>query len=170
MPDPGSPAPDGTASEALGLLEEALLGRVEQLLSERIDGLAGSRAPEPVDDRWLRVSEVAERVGACERTVYRALGSAALAGERLGAQWRIRPAAVEACSRAQATGPTRSDRPARVPHRRRALGRTTRRSEPAPERSEARALQRISPRATGGPAPVGRSQHEQPSRPRRLVA
>lgn len=94
--DPGRPARDGTASDALELLAEALLGRVEQLIGERIDGLAASGAPEPADERWLRVSEVAERVGACERTVYRALRSGALAGERLGAHWRIRPAAVEA--------------------------------------------------------------------------
>lgn len=59
----------------------------------------GSRrrpAVEAADDRWLKVSEVAERVGACERTVYRALRSGALAGERLGAHWRTRPSAVEA--------------------------------------------------------------------------
>ncbi len=94
--DRAQPARRGTASEVLGLLAEALLARVEQLLNERIDELAASEAPEPVDDRWLKVSEVAQRVGACERTVYRALGSGALVGERLGAQWRIRPAAVEA--------------------------------------------------------------------------
>ena len=94
--EPGRPAPDGAASEALGLLAEALLGRVEQLVSERIEGLAASQAPEPADERWLRVREVAERVGACERTVYRALRQGALAGERVGAQWRIRPVAVEA--------------------------------------------------------------------------
>ncbi len=94
--DPGRPVREGTASEALGLLADALLGRVEQLVIERIDGLAVSGAAESADARWLRVSEVAERVGACERTVYRALRSGALAGERLGAHWRIRPAAVEA--------------------------------------------------------------------------
>lgn len=94
--DPERPARDGTASDVLELLAEALLGRVEQLVNERIDGLAVSQAPESADERWLRVSEVAESVGACERTVYRALRSGALAGERLGAHWRIRPAAVEA--------------------------------------------------------------------------
>ncbi|MCA1679169.1 MAG: helix-turn-helix domain-containing protein [Actinobacteria bacterium] len=63
------------------------------------------------------MSEVAERVGACERTVYRALRSGALVGERLGSRWRIRPVAVEAwLSRpADPSGPARSPGPRATP-------------------------------------------------------
>ena len=94
--EPARRARDEPGSDVLGLLADALLGRVESLISERVDGLAASAAVEAADDRWLKVSEVAQRVGACERTVYRALRSGALAGERLGTRWRIRPAAVDA--------------------------------------------------------------------------
>ena len=73
--EPAQPAREGPGSDVLGLLAEALLGRVEDLISERVEGLAGSASVDRADDRWLKVSEVAERVGACERTVYRALRS-----------------------------------------------------------------------------------------------
>lgn len=114
--EPARPARDEPGSDLLGLLADALLGRVEKLISERVDGPAGSAAREPADGRWLRVSEVAERVGACERTVYRALHSGALVGERLGAHWRIRPAAVDAWL-AASRDPSAAKRPsgARVP-------------------------------------------------------
>ena len=115
--EPAQPAREGPGSDVLGLLAEALLGRVEELISERVDGLAGSASVDRADDRWLRVSEVAERVGACERTVYRALRSGALVGERLGSRWRIRPAAVEAwLSRpADPSGPARPSGPRAPP-------------------------------------------------------
>ena len=93
--DPTRRAREEQGSEVLELLADALLGRVERLITERVDRAAGGRS-EPIEDRWLKVSEVAERVGACERTVYRALHSGALEGERLGSHWRIRPAAVDA--------------------------------------------------------------------------
>lgn len=113
--EPVRPARDEPGADLLGLLADALLGRVEELISERLDGPAGSATREP-DGRWLRVSEVAERVGACERTVYRALHSGALVGERLGAHWRIRPAAVDAWL-AASRDPAAAKRPsgARVP-------------------------------------------------------
>jgi len=94
--EPARRARHEPGSDVLGLLADALLGRVESLISERVEGLAASASVEAADDRWLKVSEVAERVGACERTVYRALRSGALAGERLGTHWRVRPGAVEA--------------------------------------------------------------------------
>src|SRR3954466_10435746 len=94
--EPSHPGPEDPGVDVLGLLADALVRRVETLLSERIDGLATPTDTDIAADRWLKVSEVAERVGACERTVYRALRSGALAGERLGAHWRIHPAAIDA--------------------------------------------------------------------------
>jgi excisionase family DNA binding protein len=44
---------------------------------------------------WLTVDEVSRMARLSHRTVYRALRSGALAGEKVGALWRIRPAAVE---------------------------------------------------------------------------
>ena len=67
--EPAQPAREGPGPDVLGLLAEALLGRVEELISDRVDGLAESASVDRADDRWLKVSEVAERVGACERTV-----------------------------------------------------------------------------------------------------
>jgi len=85
---------DGRAGEdVLDLLAQAVLLRLDKALVERA---AASPAPEVhPEPGWLRVSEVARRVGASERTVYRGLRSGALAGERLGAHWRIRPESVE---------------------------------------------------------------------------
>src|SRR4051794_40538312 len=90
------PAREDLGVDVLALLADAVVKRVEALLSERLDGLAPSADADVAADRWLKASEVAERVGACERTVYRALRSGALSGERLGTRWRIRPAAVDA--------------------------------------------------------------------------
>lgn len=90
------PPPDGRAgADVLDLLAEAVLLRLDTMLGERAESLGPQVADRP-EPGWLRVSEVAKRVGASERTVYRALRSGALAGERLGAHWRIRPASVEA--------------------------------------------------------------------------
>ena len=140
-------APYGRArrqSELLELLADALFGHVEGLLAERIEALTAEAAPQQ-GERWLRVSEVAERVGACERTVYRALRSGRLAGERLGAQWRIRPEAVAAWLAASADPPPAPARPARGPT---APGR--RAAEAASYRTRARA--RARPEAEGGPS------------------
>ncbi len=73
--DSGGLAGDGSGPDVLALLADALLGRVESLISERLDGLAQPVPVGQADDRWLKVSEVAARVGACERTVPRALPS-----------------------------------------------------------------------------------------------
>ena len=89
--------PDGRATaDVLDLLAEAVLLRLDKVLGERVESLGAHAANPPDEPRWLRVSDVALRVGACERTVYRALRSGALAGERLGAHWRIRPESVDA--------------------------------------------------------------------------
>lgn len=88
------PMPPG-GPEVLDVLAEAVLLRLDHVLGERVESLTaqvGTRS----DPGWLRVSDVARRVGASERTVYRALRSGALAGERLGAHWRIRPESVDA--------------------------------------------------------------------------
>jgi excisionase family DNA binding protein len=66
--------------------------------------------PEPLQPAaagaWLTVDEVSRMVRLSHRTVYRALRSGALAGEKVGALWRIRPAAVE--SWATQAGPASS--------------------------------------------------------------
>ena len=159
MPDaePAHPAREDPRSDVLGLLADALLGRVEDLISERIDGIEASTTVEQADDRWLKVSEVAERVGACERTVYRALRSGALVGERLGAHWRIRSAAVDAWlsgdpTSARGRPPRREAQAALAPSRDRAFT------------ARARAL-RSTASAEGQPQTTGRSaaRREEPS-------
>ena len=84
--------------DLLALLADALLERVDALAEERARQHDAQPQAEPVrdDETWLKVCEVAQRVGASTKTVYRALKSGALAGERLGAHWRIRPEAVDA--------------------------------------------------------------------------
>ena len=93
-----APRPPGGSdrTDVLDLLAEAVLLRLDEVLGERGESLGAHAARPPDEPAWLRVSEVARRVGASERTVYRALRSGALAGERLGAHWRIRPESVEA--------------------------------------------------------------------------
>ena len=49
------------------------------------------------------------------RTVYRALRSGALAGEKVGALWRIRPAAVESWATQARPASSPDSRPAVVP-------------------------------------------------------
>lgn len=92
---PAVPPDGGGGSEVLDALAEAVLHRLDHVLGERVESLT-AHAATPTEPRWLRVSDVARRVGASERTVYRALRSGALAGERLGAHWRIRPESVDA--------------------------------------------------------------------------
>ena len=85
--------------DLLTLLADVLVERVDALAAEQAhqrDAQAAQRAPTREDHGWLKVCEVADRVGASTKTVYRALKSGALAGERLGSHWRIRPEAVDA--------------------------------------------------------------------------
>lgn len=89
------PPDGGGGSEVLDALAEAVLLRLDHVLGERVESLT-AHAGTPTEPGWLRVSDVARRVGASERTVYRALRSGALVGERLGAHWRIRPESVDA--------------------------------------------------------------------------
>jgi excisionase family DNA binding protein len=154
-----APARDESGSVVLGLLADALLDRIENLIGERVERLAANGSPESADDRWLRVAEVAERVGACERTVYRALRSGALAGERLGAHWRIRPAAVDswlAGSREQPVASRQSSPRAASPSSARPRGTTF--------TTRARALQGRAP-AAGGSTNEGRpgARREEPT-------
>ncbi len=110
--DPTAP-PDGRpGADVLDLLAEAVLLRLDKVLGERVESLGAHAANSPDEPRWLRVSDVALRVGACERTVYRALRSGALAGERLGAHWRIRPESVDAWLANQRPTPTTAVGPA----------------------------------------------------------
>ena len=90
--DPLTPANGRTGLDVLDLLAEEVLHR----LDARVESVGVPGPDRPDGQSWLRVSEVARNVGASKRTVYRALRSGALAGERLGAHWRIRPASVEA--------------------------------------------------------------------------
>ena len=55
-------SPEGRPPDLLGLLAHELARRVEALLDKR-NGESGPQSPDP-DDRWLKVSEVAEQVGA----------------------------------------------------------------------------------------------------------
>lgn len=134
-------------ADVLGLLADALLGHVEELIAERIEALTAARALDH-GERWLRVSEVAARVGACERTVYRALRSGRLAGERLGARWRIRPEGVEAWLASSSDPRPAPPRPARAPARHQRAPRSP--AEPTDFRSRARARTRS--QAAGGPS------------------
>jgi len=86
MPGADAPTPpdDRLGLEALDALADAVLLRLDRVLAERVESLS-AQADESPEPGWLRVSEVARRVGANERTVFRALRSGALAGERLGA-------------------------------------------------------------------------------------
>lgn len=161
MPSPESArrAPVEPGSDVLRLLAEALVGRVEDLIRERADRLAASAAPEPAVDRRLKVSEVAERVGACERTVYRALRSGALAGERLGTHWRIHPAAIDAWLAA-----SREASSARRPSAARAVSPSPVQPREKTFMARARAL-RSTPPAAAQPSNNGypRAPHEEPS-------
>src|SRR3954470_15887719 len=64
------------------------------LVRERVDAQIRAAERDKDDECWWSVAEVAARVGLSRRTVYRALASGALVGERVGSCWRIRPAAV----------------------------------------------------------------------------
>lgn len=79
----------------LAPLVDQLAAAVERRV---LDHLAAAAAHDEAatTEHWITVAETARRVGVHPRTVYRALVSGALAGERVGSRWRIRPAAVEA--------------------------------------------------------------------------
>src|SRR5215211_8344982 len=69
-------------------------------------------------ERWLTVEEVAGLVRTCRRTVYRALHSGELAGEKVGPLWRIRPSAVAAWAKPMRSSPRpTAPRPAAAPSR-----------------------------------------------------
>jgi excisionase family DNA binding protein len=57
------------------------------------------------DDRWLTPSQVADYLQVSLDTVMRQLRTGALPGGRIGRQWRIRPADLEAYLR---QGPSRA--------------------------------------------------------------
>jgi excisionase family DNA binding protein len=75
--------------------------------------------PQPAAGAWLTVEEVGRTVRVSPRTVYRALRSGALAGEKVGALWRIRPSAVERWAKARPPSP---DAPAAASARARVSG------------------------------------------------
>jgi excisionase family DNA binding protein len=86
------------AAELLGQLKAAIVEDLAVRLASRLQDQVreGERADVLPTDGWLTVGEVARLTRTCRRTVYRALHSGALAGEKVGPLWRIRPAAVAA--------------------------------------------------------------------------
>ena len=97
------PAPLG-ASE-LASFDVGLIGVLAALLADEVASRLAPQLertppdPEPSHPApaaaWLTVDEVTRVARVSHRTVYRALRSGALAGEKVGALWRIRPAALE---------------------------------------------------------------------------
>lgn len=57
-----------------------------------------ARQPEP----YLTVSEVAQMLGLCERSVYDMLRAGRMAGKRFGRTWRVKREWAEAAGRANA--------------------------------------------------------------------
>jgi excisionase family DNA binding protein len=98
-------APERLGSSTLASSDIGLIGVLAAVLADEVASrLApllerGPSEPEPVQPAaagaWLTVDEVSGVARVSHRTVYRALRSGALAGEKVGALWRIRPAALE---------------------------------------------------------------------------
>jgi excisionase family DNA binding protein len=93
---PPTVAPSSSEVEPLGWLKTTIV----EDLAARLAPLVQDRAQErehtdtfPADG-WLTVDDVARLARTCRRTVYRALHSGALVGEKVGPLWRIRPAAL----------------------------------------------------------------------------
>jgi excisionase family DNA binding protein len=81
----------------IGILAAALADEVASRLVLQLERMPPK--PEPLQPAaaggWLTVDEVSRMARLSHRKVYRALRSDALAGEKVGALWRIRPTAVE---------------------------------------------------------------------------
>jgi excisionase family DNA binding protein len=81
----------------IGILAAVLADEVASRLVLQLERMP--RGPELLQPApaggWLTVDEVSRMARLSHRTVYRALRSGALAGQKVGALWRIRPAAVE---------------------------------------------------------------------------
>ena len=95
----------------------------EQVAAHLAEGLEAhvkddGRSANSSVERWLTVEEVAGLVRTCRRTVYRALHSGELAGEKVGPLWRIRPSAVAAWAKPMRPCPRpATPRPAAPPSR-----------------------------------------------------
>ena len=93
----GSPELASSDVGLIGVLAAVLADEVASRLALLLERTPSE--PEPVQPAaagaWLTVDEVSRMAHLSHRTVYRALRSGALAGEKVGALWRIRPAAVE---------------------------------------------------------------------------
>ena len=93
----GSPELASSDVGLIGVLAAVLPDEVASRLALLLERTPSE--PEPVQPAaagaWLTVDEVSRMAHVSHRTVYRALRSGALAGEKVGALWRIRPAAVE---------------------------------------------------------------------------
>jgi excisionase family DNA binding protein len=112
-------------SSELGASDAGLIAVLAAVVADevasRLELQLQRRPPDPEPLRppaaglWLTVDEVSRVARLSHRTVYRALRSGALAGEKVGAVWRIRPAALESwATRARPPSPPES-RPAVVP-------------------------------------------------------
>jgi excisionase family DNA binding protein len=113
------PVPAPLGSSELASSDVGLIGALAAVLADEVASrlvLQLERTPpkpEPLQPAaagaWLTVDEVSRMARLSHRTVYRALRSGALAGEKVGTLWRIRPAAVE--SWATQTRPASSPEP-----------------------------------------------------------
>ena len=99
------PVPAASGSSELASSDVGLIGILAAVLADEVAARLVlqlermPREPEPLQPAaaggWLTVDEVSRMARLSHRTVYRALRSGALAGEKVGALWRIRPTAVE---------------------------------------------------------------------------
>jgi excisionase family DNA binding protein len=107
--------PPPLGSSELGSCDVGLIGALAAVLAEEVAARLAphlERTPPelealrlPAAGAWLTVDEVSRMARVSQRTVYRALRSGALAGEKVGALWRIRPAAVEGWAKARPASP-----------------------------------------------------------------
>jgi excisionase family DNA binding protein len=126
-------AATGTVPPPLGSSKNASnVGLIGALAALLVDEVAAHLAPhlertppEPEAQRpptagpWLTVDEVSRTARVSHRTVYRALRSGALTGEKVGALWRIRPSAVERWAQPRPASPAA---PSAAPMRARVSG------------------------------------------------
>jgi excisionase family DNA binding protein len=95
-------------------LDSDALDRLAELLAPRLERIA--TAPASSAGQLLTCGETATRAGTCVDTIRRAIRSGALGAYRVGREWRIAPADLEAWlirgkARTQPSSPPRAQRP-----------------------------------------------------------
>jgi excisionase family DNA binding protein len=116
------PLPLGSSERAsnvglIGALAAVLADEVAARLAPHLERMPPEpeALPQPAGGAWLTVDEVSRTARVSHRTVYRALRSGALTGEKVGALWRIRPSAVDRWAKARPASPAaRTAAPARA--------------------------------------------------------